>query len=78
LGAEVFDVGAKWGALNTAERWSANKAFLDNGISRDLPFVLASEIRAGMSYFRAEVQYLLKNGYEVGTWNGFKAMGRKQ
>jgi len=74
LGAEVFDVGARWAAMNTGERWAANKAFLDSGIERGLSFVLATDMRAGMSYFRAEVQYLLKNGYEYGTANGMKAL----
>jgi hypothetical protein len=77
LGAEVFDVGAKWAAMNTAERWAANRAFLDSGIARGTPFVLATDLRAGMSYFRAEVQYLLRNGYQHGTWNGMNALVKK-
>jgi hypothetical protein len=74
LSAETFNVGAKWTAMSTGERWAANKAFLDNGIERGVTFVLATDIRAGMSYFRAEVQYLLRNGYEYGTLNGMKAL----
>lgn len=74
LGAEVFDVGGRWAAMNTGERWAVNRAFLDSGIERDVSFVLATDMRAGMSYFRAEVQYLLKNGYEYGTANGMRAL----
>lgn len=77
LGAEVFDVGAKWAAMNTAERWAANRAFLDTGIGKGMPFVLATDVRAGMSYFRAETQYLLRNGYQYGTFNGMKALVKK-
>jgi hypothetical protein len=77
LGAEVFDVGGKWVTMNTGERWAANRAFLDSGIERGISFVLATDLRAGMSYFRAEVQYLLKNGYEYGTTNGVKALVKK-
>ena len=46
-------------------------------VERGVSFVLATDMRAGMSYFRAEVQYLLKNGYEYGTANGMKALVKK-
>lgn len=74
LGAEVFDLGGRFASMNVGQRWAANKAFLDSGIQRGIPFILATDMRPGMSYFRAEVSYLLRNGYEHGTVNGLRAL----
>ena len=75
IGGNVFQVSTQvWKSLNTAQRWAANKEFLNQAIARGDTFILATEIKAGMSYFRAETQYLLKNGYQYGTSNGMKAL----
>jgi RHS repeat-associated protein len=77
LGAEVFNMGERWAAMNTGERWAANKAFLDSGIERGVSFVLATDMRPGITWFRAEVQYLLRHGYEYGVADGMKALVKR-
>lgn len=69
LGANSFNIDPKvWSKMTEAEKWTANKGFLDDVIKRGDNVTLStkrSEIRKG-SYLEREVEYLLSNGYQ---WN---------
>jgi len=66
LGASHFNIPTSvWGRMSDAERWIANKNFLDEAIARGDEFVLATplnKMKPG-SWFEREVKYLLDHGY---------------
>ncbi len=62
-GAKVFNIPkAAWEAMSEAERWAANRKFLDELIAEGDDILLASPITDGGT-FPLEVDYLLQNGY---------------
>ena len=70
-GASYFDIGDAWEGLTDAQRWAANKHFLDTRIAagdRILLSQVKNTINSG-SYLEQEVKYLLDNGYKwVNQW----------
>ncbi len=79
LGARKFSIPEKiWNKMTEAERWEANKKFLDRAIFRGDDVILsnpAQTTRLG-SAFANEIKYLLQNGYKV-VEKGWK-LTRKQ
>jgi hypothetical protein len=69
LGANYLSIGQNaWNFLeNTGETWTANKAFLDQAISKGDDFILASppEGVPSWTYYGQELQYLKSQGYVV-------------
>jgi RHS repeat-associated protein len=67
LNARFFSVPEKfWKAMSQAQRWTANKKFLDRAMNRKESFLLATprdKIRRGSDLER-EVEYLLEKGYK--------------
>jgi hypothetical protein len=76
-GANYFDIGDAWNRLSDAQRWKANKHFLDMIVSfrdRVLLSLPKGKIRDGSSLAR-EIDYLLKKkGYR---WINQWALGPK-
>jgi RHS repeat-associated protein len=68
LGANYFNIPTPvWNALSEAEKWMANRAFLDQAIARGDEIILASApamAKAG-SWFRLELEYLMYRGYRI-------------
>ena len=68
INARRFNIPEEiWRGMTDAERWGANKKFLDRLIKRGDEVVLAtpaSEARAG-SFFERELQYLQSKGYKL-------------
>jgi hypothetical protein len=69
LGANRFEVpDVTWEKMTDAERWIANRQFLDETIARGDKFVLSDQvtnINDISGYFRMELDYLLANGYRL-------------
>jgi RHS repeat-associated protein len=69
LGANALSIGKNaWNFLeSTGETWTANRAFLDQAISRGDEFILASPPEGAQSwtYYGQELQYLRSQGYVV-------------
>jgi RHS repeat-associated protein len=68
LNAKRFSIPMKvWNRMSDAERWAANKKFLDRQIANKTTFALATHIDDvdDASTLSKEIDYLLKNGYEV-------------
>ena len=68
LGARKFDIPeAVWDRMTDAERWAANRKFLDRAIRRGDEFELATpldKVKPG-SYLEREIGYLVEKGYRV-------------
>ena len=66
LGARRFDIPQDvWARMSDAERWAANRRFLDRTIARGDDIVLATSVdraRPG-SFFERELRYLISRGY---------------
>ncbi len=66
MNASYFDIGEKWKLLNDAQRWAANKYFLDKVAKNGDDIILSTakgKIKKGTSLWK-EVQYLTKEkGY---------------
>ena len=69
LGARRFNVsGWVWNRMSTAEKWEANRKFLDRAIARGDEFVLSNPVKKiddVSGYFRTELEYLLEQGYRL-------------
>jgi len=69
LGARRFDIPMKiWESMSTAEKWVANKKFLDRLINRGDDIILATQvknIKDMTGYFRKELDYLIANGFKL-------------
>ena len=74
LGAKAFSMPPDiWNRMSEAQRWLANKTFLDRGIKEGSQFLLESskEVYQYGKYLQMEIQYLLQNGYHF-VENGTK------
>jgi hypothetical protein len=72
-GASYYDIGSAWDALSDAERWGANRHFLDKVADAGKQFLLSlpkSKIKPG-SWLEREVKYLLEaKGYKwINQWS---------
>jgi len=68
LGARRFDIPkGVWDKMSDAEKWTANKKFLDRTISRGDAIHLASTVDKATpgTFFRKELEYLMENGYKI-------------
>lgn len=65
LGADAFSLPPDlWATMTEAERWAANRDYLDRAIDDGAVFVLASRVdRLRPSYFALELEYLIAAGY---------------
>jgi hypothetical protein len=65
--AQCFDMQMdEWSRMTEAERWEANRQFLDETIANDCEIVLATHLhllKPG-SYFEKEPEYLASKGYQ--------------
>jgi hypothetical protein len=65
--ARCFDMHMdEWHRMTEAERWEANRQFLDEAIANGDEIVLATRLhllKAG-SYFEKELEYLASKGYQ--------------
>ena len=68
LGARRFEIPMDaWNRMSPAERWIANKKFLDRMISKGDEIILsnpAHSAQRGKTFFR-EIEYLKSQGYRV-------------
>ncbi len=68
LQANRFNIPTEvWNRMSDAERWEANKKFLDRAIGRGDEILLATplnEVRQG-SYYARELEYFYSQGYQV-------------
>ncbi len=68
LGAKGFSVPGKiWSKMSEAEKWAANKTFLDRAIKKGAKFILATpmtDIKRG-NWLKREIDYLLEMGYQL-------------
>jgi hypothetical protein len=71
LGANRFNIPMDiWNKMSAAERWAANKQFLDDAIRRGDEFILANpvtNINTVGGYFRRELEYLIQQGYKLSS-----------
>lgn len=66
LNAKTFQIPEGiWNTMTDAERWAANKAFIDNAIKRGDEIVLSTPLNQVRpeSYFARELEYLGSKGY---------------
>jgi RHS repeat-associated protein len=67
LGARYFSIPeAVWRSMSDADKWTANRKYLDRAIGAGATIILATKrdaIKKG-SYLEKEVEYLLANGYK--------------
>jgi filamentous hemagglutinin len=68
--ARCFDMHMdEWDRMTEAERWEANRQFLDEAIANGDEIVLATRLhllKPG-SYFEKELEYLANKGYQPST-----------
>ncbi|MEA5115409.1 MAG: RHS repeat-associated core domain-containing protein, partial [Geobacteraceae bacterium] len=78
LNARRFQIPTTiWEKMSDAERWTANKKFLDRTIARNDDIILATpleKVKPG-SWYEKELQYLRSNGYSIS--NNGKRLVRK-
>jgi len=69
LNAKIFNIPAKiWDKMNDAERWTANKKFLDRVIAKGDEIILSNPIKNvkdATGTFRKELEYLESKGYKL-------------
>jgi len=69
LSAKYFHIADDvWNRMSRAERWAANKAFLDEAVASGQTFELShpvSNIAEESGFFRDELVYLKSLGYEL-------------
>lgn len=71
LGARKFRVPDEiWEKMSSAERWAANKKFLDRAILRGDDIILSDavkNVKEITGFFRKELDYLIGQGYRLST-----------
>ncbi|HPQ46693.1 MAG TPA: RHS repeat-associated core domain-containing protein [Clostridia bacterium] len=68
INARVFNVSeGTWNSMTTAEQWAMNERFLNESIEMGHDFILATNAynTGANSFFEAEINYLLNNGYKI-------------
>ncbi len=68
IGGNRFDIPTEfWDKMNDAEKWTANKKFLDRAIDRGDEFKLATPFNAenANGFFKKEIEYLLDQGFKL-------------
>jgi hypothetical protein len=68
LNARRFDVPQSvWSRMSEAEKWAANRKFLERTIARGDKITLASPIDRATpgTFFRKELEYLFAKGYRL-------------
>jgi hypothetical protein len=70
LSANKFHLSDEvWNAMSPEARWEANRKFLDEVIKRGDEIILSNfvpNIESQRGFFRMELDYLSKKGYELG------------
>jgi hypothetical protein len=72
MGARRFQIPIEvWNRMSDAQRWEANRTFLDRGIARGDVFVLTDKVSRllveGGRWTKEEIKYLLTKGYTIGA-----------
>ena len=68
IGGNKFDIPTEvWNNMTDAEKWTANKKFLDRAINRGDDIMLSTPFdpEKTTGYFRKEVDYLMSQGYKL-------------